>query len=113
MKIASLVPIMLLISLLAAPSAHAIDKSQIYLITGTVADDFASTVSTKGREANPAMPDNWKGQAAMMAGSTALMLTMGKMFRDLGHPKAAKVLNYIVGSVHFGAAGLNFRLGLK
>jgi hypothetical protein len=90
--------------------AYAVDKSQLFLVAGT---DFASTVSTNSREMNPVMGQGWKGQAVAMTGSTALVLVLGKTLKDMGHPKAARVMNYIMGSVHFGAAGLNFRLGLK
>lgn len=104
--------LVVVIVLLMERGAKAVDESQIFLIGGT-ATDFISTVTTKGREANPLMGQNWKAQAGMMAGSTALTLMLNGTLKDMGHPKAAKILNYIVGGIHFGAAGWNFRLGLK
>jgi hypothetical protein len=86
----------------------ALDNSQWLLIGGTASDYFSVQGWHGGRELNPAMP-NRTSQAVVMSVTSGIAFATSYALKKHGHPKAARVLNYIVGGAHFGAAVWNVK----
>lgn len=90
-----------------------VDRSMIYMFAGTAAD-FGTTrwalADPRFREGNPMLGNSVGSQVAIMGGLTGINVLLAKSLKDSGHPKAAKVLCYISGSIHFGAAAYNVQL---
>lgn len=97
------------------PEQKTLDASAYYLIGSTAADYLSSQWldRTKHREGNTYLGDNPAMQAALMTGTTVLSLYTAKMLRETGHPRAAKITNYIIGSLHLGAATWNIQLRIR
>lgn len=96
----------LLIAAMAIP-LHGQDR--IVLYAGTIAD-LASTeyaISRGYREANPILGQN---RLRRIGTATAVTVATDLLFHKFvapRHPKIARVFNFSVGFVHFGATGWN------
>jgi hypothetical protein len=104
----SIVKIAALIGLLAIVCPAA-DKSMIFLVAGSTADFVSPLGASNLREVNSSMGQTWQSQAAVIGATTAFTIVGGHILKKFGHPKAARVLNYIVGGAHFGAAVWNVK----
>jgi hypothetical protein len=101
--------------IMKAPDARLFDFSTWYMIGGFAADYFSSQWLDKNkfREGNPVMDLGPYGQAGLLAGSCAMAIAAKKTLIESGHPKAARIMSYAVGSIHYGAAGWNIQLRLR
>jgi len=99
------------LTLLSTPTLRADDKcyrlSQAVLVGGT----FADWQSSAGlREVGPMATNSRGGQAAMMAATSGLTyLISHHLLYKTGHRKAAKIMNAVVGGMHFSAAAWNWK----
>lgn len=91
------------------------DASAYFMFGGFVADYFSSQWldPERFREGNIFMNFKWYGQAAFMGGHALLALMTKKMLMETGRPRAARIMMYISGALHYGCAAWNLQLRLR
>lgn len=101
-----------LVALCFLCSSHdkAYDASRVALYSGA-AFDLTTTVAIKGHEADPVATQAPVAQVAIIGGLVVISDSLTRDLKKRGHTKAATVINFVSGSVHFAAGTWNIKNG--
>ena len=83
--------------------------SRVALYSGAVFDITTTVAIRNVPEANPVIGQQPVRQIAMVGGLTVISDSLSRELKKDGHPKAATIINFITGSVHFGAGIWNIK----